>query len=177
MQHKLSITKWQSQFLSKGLHQARETCLLPVKCKCCKLSWSTQAPAFNLQTLPISTKLSSWGLYWIIPYRSPLRDLSALLLIEKLQAWGRELSPSTGPVHYLQHLHYFNQPDMLYLLPCLPHGHSVPSVPQFHNQLKTAVACTDLEINVLYPSPPTVPITSAFPCYATQALTQSLNVK
>lgn len=37
VQHKPSITKWQSQFLKKGLHQARETCSLPAKCKFCKL--------------------------------------------------------------------------------------------------------------------------------------------
>lgn len=98
VQHKPSITKWQSQFLKKGLHQARETCSLPAKFKRCKLPWSTQAPGFNLQTLPISINLSSWGLYWIVPHRSPLRDLSAILLIEELKAWGgHELSPSTGP--------------------------------------------------------------------------------
>lgn len=39
----------------------------------------------------------------------------------------------------------------------------VPSVPHSHKQLKPAVACTDLKINVLYPSPPAVPITSVFP--------------
>lgn len=73
VQHELSITKWQSQILKKCLQQARETCSLPAKCKCYKLSWSTQAPGFNLQTLPISINLSPWGLYWIIPHRSPLR--------------------------------------------------------------------------------------------------------
>lgn len=72
---------------------------LPGTCKCCKFSWSVQAPGYNLQTLPISINLLSSGICWIKPCRSPLRKLSALLLTEELKAWGRyEPSPGTGPV-------------------------------------------------------------------------------
>lgn len=97
-QLKPNVTKLGPPFLKEGLHWARETCTAPDKDKRCKLCRSVQPPGYYLPTLPISVNLPSWGLHWTEPPRSPLRKLSALLLIEKLKArGGHKPSPSTGP--------------------------------------------------------------------------------